>query len=288
MKVLPRTEWTALAEAHRRRAEQWTLPHLARRERATKHPVDDFLWEYYDLRPGRLARWHPGLAVGLADAPEYAQLGGYTTIDDVAVVDPARVERRRPGLQWTRTLLERTATRPPHRGCLGLHEWAMVYRDRAVRHPQLPLRLGDEGTDRVVETHRLSCTHVDAFRFFSGPAAPRNVRALTRADQLATEQPGCLHANMDLYKAAYRLLPFVEATIVLDTFELALDIRRVDMRASPYDVSSLGLEPIPIETSDGKAAYLAHQERFAERAAPLRRRLIDLHDRVLAAVSPPA
>jgi len=278
---LNRAAWTPLAEAHRRRAEQWTIPHLARRTRREKHPVDDFLWEYYDLTPGRLVRWHPGLDVGLDEAPEYAALSGYVERDGAVSVDPARIERRRPGLRWTRELLARTADRPLHRGCFGLHEWAMVYRDRDVRHPQLNLRLGPEGTDRVVESHRMSCTHVDAFRFFTADAAPLNDRPLGRPDQLGAEQPGCLHANMDLYKAAYRLLPFIESTIVLDTFELALDIRRVDMRASPYDVRPLGLDPIAIETADGKAEYLAHQERFADRAGPLRQRLIDLHDQVL-------
>lgn len=284
--VLSRSEWLPLADAHRARAEQWTRPMLARRDRREKHPIEDFLFEYYDLGPGRLERWHPGLGVGLADAPEYAERGGYvsdaTDQGNVVTVDPSRVERRRVGLQWTRELLARTAGRPMHRGCFGLHEWAMVYRDDAVRHPQLDLRLGPAGTDRVVESHRLSCTHVDAFRFFTDPAVPRNERPLARADQLGAEQPGCLHVSMDLYKYAYRLLPFVDAGIVLDTFELALDVRRVDMRASPYDVRPLGLDPIAIETAEGKAEYLSHQERFAERAAPLRRRLIDLHDQVLA------
>ena len=281
--VLTRAEWSALAHAHRQRAEQWTKPHIARRARQQKHPVDDFLFEYYDLSPGRLARWHPGLGVGLADAPEYAALSGYIEHDGVVTVDPSRIERRRRGLQWTRDMLALTAERPLHRGCFGLHEWAMVYRDRDVRHPQLRLRLGDEGTDQVVESHRLSCTHVDAFRFFTAQAMPLNDRHLSRADQVGAEQPGCLHANMDLYKSAYRLMPFTDSAILLDAFELARDIRRVDMRASPYDVREFDLTPIAIETAEGKAEYLSHQERFAELAAPLRHRLIALHDQVLTA-----
>ena len=39
--------------------------------------------------------------------------------------------------------------------------------------------------------------------------------------------------------------------------------------------------PKTAATADGKAEYLAHQERFADRAGPLRQRLIDLHDQVL-------
>ena len=102
----------------------------------------------------------------------------------------------------------------------------------------------------------------------------RNAHQLTRDDQLQFEQPGCVHVTMDLYRLAFRLVPFVESTIVLDAFELALDARRVDMRASPYDVTDLGLDPIPVETSDGKAAYVQEQRRLAALAAPLRERLL--------------
>jgi hypothetical protein len=55
---------------------------------------------------------------------------------------------------------------------------------------------------------------------------------------------------------------------------LAWDVREVDMRASPYDFSDLGLEPIRIETPDGKREYAAQQRAFAERAAPLREGLV--------------
>jgi hypothetical protein len=53
----------------------------------------------------------------------------------------------------------------------------MVYRQppSAVRHATYPLRLGGPGTDEVVETHRITCTHYDAFRFFTDAARPRNV-----------------------------------------------------------------------------------------------------------------
>jgi hypothetical protein len=47
------------------------------------------------------------------------------------------------------------------------------------------------------------------------------------------------------------------------------------MRASPYDFADWGLEPIRIETAEGKREYAAWQRAFAERAAPLRDRLVD-------------
>ncbi|MGJ9414391.1 3-methyladenine DNA glycosylase [Aeromicrobium sp. CF4.19] len=281
MRVLRREEWLPRVEEHRARARRWTTPHLQRSELGVDHPVEDFLFEYYNLSPGRLERWHPGLGVGLLDAPEHASLASYVTADGVSTADPARLPRRRPGLAWTRDLLNRTLQRPAALGCFGLHEWAMVYRTDTVRHPQLPLRLGPEGTADVVDSHRLACTHVDAFRFFTSRAQPLNEDQLHRSDQLDREQPGCLHAGMDLYRIAFRMLPFVEAGIVLDAFELARDIRHTDMAASPYDLGSLDIEPVRIETAQGKAEYVRRQRAFTERAQQLRRRLLALCEDLL-------
>ncbi len=80
---------------------------------------------------------------------------------------------------------------------------------------------------------------------------------------------------MDLYKHAYRLSPMVPSDLVADCFALARDIRVLDMRASPYDFSALGHSPVPVETPAGKQEYAAAQRDFAERGAPLRRRLIE-------------
>ncbi len=59
---------------------------------------------------------------------------------------------------------------------------------------------------------------------------------------------------------------------------LARDIRELDMRASPYDLSDWGYSPVPIETSTGKAQYVAAQRAFTERSQPIRRRLLQLVD----------
>lgn len=281
-RVLTREQWRESAATHAARARVWTDPHLARRSSGQAHPVEDFLWEYYDLSPGGLQRWHPGLDVVLLDAAEYAGLSGYIATPRGVWVDPARLRRRAKGLRWTRDLLARTTEAAPRWGCFGLHEWAMVHGSAAPRHPQLALRLGSEGTDEVVRSHRISCTHVDAFRFFTPAARPLNEFALTRQRQLEHEQPACLHVSMDLYKVAYRLLPFVESSMVLEAFELALDVRRVDMQASPYNVTDFGLEPIAIETPEGKAEYVRRQREFTSRAEPLRSTLLDRVDRLLA------
>ncbi len=75
---------------------------------------------------------------------------------------------------------------------------------------------------------------------------------------------------MDLYKHAFRLTPLVPSELVADCFALAWDIRVLDMRASPYDFVDLGLDPVRIETPEGKQEYVAAQRGFAERGAPLR------------------
>src|SRR5690606_25740656 len=87
-------------------------------------------------------------------------------------------------------------------------------------------------------------------------------------------QPGCLHAGMDIYKWCGKLGPIIPGDLLLDAFELARDIRVVDMQASPYDVSSYGLRAIPIETAEGKREYADRQRAFAERGDGLRERAL--------------
>ena len=177
-------------------------------------------------------------------------------------------------------MLIATASRPAHTGCFGLHEWAMVYRSDETRHPQ-PLRLGGSGTDAVVESHRIACSHFDAFRFFTDDARPLNTLQPGSDDRPLFEQPGCLHAGMDLYKHAFRLTPMICSDLVADCFELAWDIRELDMRAAPYDLAAFGVVPVPIETLEGKQEYAAAQLEFAERGAPLRTRLAEECARLL-------
>ena len=194
----------------------------------------------------------------------------------------AFLDDRGESVRWVRQLLAATAARPAQLGCFGLHEWAMVYREApdGVRHASWPLRLGPAGTDAVVQAHRIRCSHFDAYRFFTPAAAPRNALRPARADTVALEQPGCLHATMDLYKWAYKLTPAVPSGLVVDAFELARDVRGLDMRASPYDLTTLGYEPVRIETAEGRAGYVGAQRSFAERGAGLRARLLDVLDRL--------
>jgi hypothetical protein len=199
--------------------------------------------------------------------------------------DPARLsEVRRAGVTWILGLLRATATRPAAFGCHGLHEWAMVYKQaqEEVRHADWPLRFAPEEIARIVEASTVRCTHFDAFRFFTQEARPLNRVQPERSTIHALEQRGCLHANMDLFKWAAKLLPFAPSELVADAFELARDIREIDMRASPYDLHTLGYEPIAIETPEGRTEYERLQRGFAARGEPIRARLIAVCEAILA------
>ena len=281
MTVLPRAEWTARAAAHADRVDAATAGHRDRRTDGRAHPVEDFLFRYYQHSPAKLRRWHPGPGVVLADAAggEHAAWRDYRLDGpDVSLDLAAFLRRRGEAVAFVRRLLAATLERPPHLGCFGLHEWAMVHRlpEDDLRHDGWPLRLGRSGTDEVLERHTLRCSHADAARFFTGTATPRNTLAPTRERQRELEQPGCLHAGMDVYKWCFKLSPLVPSDLTADAFDLAREIRVLDMQASPYDLRELGYAPVRIETAAGKAEYLERQRGFAERSNALRRRLLDV------------
>ncbi len=286
-RVLRAPEWTERATRHALRADALTAGHRSRRTRGERHVVEDFLYEYYGTRPSLLRRWHPGVGVALLPADDpvpHAAWRWYATAADgtVGLDTGAFTAERGDTVRSVHRLLTATAARPPFLGCFGLHEWAMVYREDRHRHP-LPLRLGRAGTDAVVEDHQIRCTHFDAFRFFTPPARGRNRVLPTRDSRPDLEQPGCLHAAMDCHKWAMKLGPAVPGDLALDCFELARDLRSLDMRASPYDLSSYGWEPIAIESPAGRAAYVSEQRALTERASRSRARLIAVCEAVIGA-----
>ncbi|GAA3039847.1 hypothetical protein GCM10010528_20480 [Gordonia defluvii] len=276
--MLSAAHWSAAAARHRQRIDAVVGDYLTDRRQGGSHPVVDFLFTYYPYRPAQLRRWHPGYGTLLADPPSgahpYAGARGYRGTHGGVTVGHDYLRQRERTLRTTGALLAATAGRPPRFGCFGLHEWAMVYRTDTPRH-RVPLRLGTAGTDAVVEANQLLCSHFDAFRFFAGEARGRNATALTRDTQLDHEQPGCLHATMDLYRVGAKLSPLVDSNLVADAFDLAYRAREVDMRASPYDLADLGYPPIPIETAAGKAMYLREQQAIADAGSGLRDRLLD-------------
>jgi hypothetical protein len=279
VQVLSREQWGRREADHEARVDAATAAHRERRRTGRPHPVEDFLFTYYPFRPAALRRWHPGAGVRLADAAEEprAQWRYYREVDGHVELDTAAyLQSRGESLAFVRRLLSETVRRRAQLGCFGLHEWAMVYRQAAeeVRHRDWPLRLGATETDALVESLQISCSHYDAFRFYTPAARPLNLLQPTRESQVALEQPGCLHAGMDLYKWAMKLAPGLPSELVMDCFDLAREIRELDMRASPYDLSSLGYLPVRIETAAGRAEYAAAQRDFATRGQALRARLL--------------
>ena len=313
--VLAERDWLERQRAHELRVRAWTDPHQARVARGEKHPVYDFLFTYYAFRPAWLRRWHPGPDVALTGEaaraflrwPEYREvkvepdvpIGLASAVGQkpdgaiglrqrqrdrsVIAIDPGALPaHRREFVAWLQRMLAAMQTRPAFFGCYGLHEWAMVYRQtpEEVRHNAWPLRFPPAELAAIVEASAICCSHFDAFRFFTAPARPLNKHQPTRTDTAQLEQRGCLHANMDLYKWAFKLAPFTPSELIADCFELARDVREVDMRASPYDLRALGFTPIAIETPSGRADYERHQRAFAARGEPLRARLIALCGRL--------
>ncbi len=208
-------QWQAAEAAHAARIDDLTAGHRARQPDHRTHPVEDFLFTYYNNPPSRLRRWHPGPGVVLAGAAGMPRAGWthYVTGQDGGVrldLDGYLVARGST-VAFVRELLAATLARSPTLGCFGLHEWAMVHRltGDELRHRGRRLRLGSAGTDEVVQTHQIRCSHFDAHRFFTPTAQPLNALRPNREDQVAMEQPGCLHAGMDVYKWCFKLGPLV-------------------------------------------------------------------------------
>ena len=170
--ILAAEEWTARAAAHEARIDRWTAPHRERRRRGETHPVLDFLFTYYSEPPGRLRRWHPGPDVALG-GPALRTPPGAGTPGRRRHRAPRR--RRLPGRPRRHRPLRPPAARGHRRrarpsaaasACTS-GRWSTA--TGSTRHP-VPLRLGQAGTDAVVEAHPIRCTHFDAFRFFTPDA----------------------------------------------------------------------------------------------------------------------
>lgn len=285
MGAVPREVWEPERRAYLDRVRPWAEARLRRVSRQEKHPVYDFLFEYFSFRPAHLLRWTPGFGRVLAGATrEDVPWAEFERSDAGLSLGAAAFPAQRHGyLRWATTYLEAVAGREPAFGCSGLHEWAMVYRDPNVRHPYVPLRLSHEETDAVVESLPLRCSHYDAYRFFTPQAVPRNRWELTREATTDHDQAGCLHVNMDLYRFAYKIAPFCPSDVVGDAFDVARAAREIDMRASPYDLSSYGFAAISIETAAGRAEYAELQREVFRLGQPVRERLQGVYRGLLAA-----
>jgi hypothetical protein len=282
-----------------------------------KHPVYNFLIEYYGLKgvkgTRRLARWMPAPVANesmLLEGASEEDLGSllhmrgasmendgilYSPADFFGKGDATRKEdavRAATPFLWYRSILKNTAEAEPVLHCFGLHEWAMQYMPEGAPIPpsakyqgHLPLRVDRQVINETLERKGVSCTHVDALRFFAPAAGPLNHHGakLERIDQLRMEQPGCMHAQMDLLKICLRLSPFCDAELLQRVLEVSLAARRLDVAASPYDNSSYGITPVPVETSEGRAQYKKEQIAIMLAAAPIRLDLLRAYDIFLQA-----
>lgn len=280
--TIHKSVWQPLATEYEREVKQWTEPFRHRRLTEDSHPINDFLFVYYQYSSRKLEQWHPGVGTILAGVGEgdralppkyYSQNEAGNWFCDLAKLKEKDVSR----LVWIVDLLKRTQDRKPNFSCLGLHEWAMVYHGHEVRHEKTTkLRLSQDEVDAIVQSRPLTCTHFDAFRFFSIDAKPLN-RVMPEPDVInrpILEQPACIHANMDLYKWAFKAMPWIGSEILLECFYLAIEARAMDMRASPYDLKKYeDCPPIKIETAAGRAEYEREQRIIADKAKPLRKKL---------------
>ncbi|MBL0937673.1 MAG: 3-methyladenine DNA glycosylase [Gemmatimonadaceae bacterium] len=286
-KLLTTAEWQARALTHMERVQQWTRPNRERRSRGEVHPVYDFLFQYYSYSGGRLERWHPDRHERLVDSPEARERFSaptYEATDGVIQRSASALTASERGtLEQTLHLLSSTRDRSPNFGCFGMHEWAMVYGGHDIRHAgTAPLRLPQVEIDALVESRPVACSHFDAFRFFAPAAQPMNRIPLAWATRYAAEQPGCIHANMDLYRWAYTSMPWIGSDLLWGCFDLAMKLRVLDMQAGPYDLRAFGFEPVRIETAEGRDEYQQRQRELSVRASTLRTELINAVSAILA------
>ncbi len=269
-------EWRAEKAAYEQAVDEITEPYLEQKSRQRTDPVMDFMFTYYSFSPSRLHNWSPGTGTLLEEASEDSafQDDAYARSGKDIYLDPALFPvRKLRGLRWMISLLEAVENRPPNLNCCGMHEWAMVYETDDIRHPAFPLRLSRHEIKQLVDSHPVNCTHFDAFRFFTPAARPLNTHHLSRESMIENEQPGCLHANMDLYKWCYKQNPWISGELLLDCFRLACKARVLDMKAGPYDLREIGYDPVCIETEEGRKEYKKQQAGIWHEAAPLRKEL---------------
>lgn len=285
--IIPESLWTKWESSHHQYCAELLAGYKKTRDSGRIHPIFHFLFTYYRASPGKLATWSPGMGYLLENAhlsrsylrtPSrwngyslHTQDGVTGLVVDLDVVNP-HIPQRLAKILHKCALMQQ---RPTYTGCFGLHEWAMVYQPdpNESPHQPAPFRLDAERREEIVRTLGLRCTHFDAFRFFTRAAEPHNHQFLTSANGLEFDQPGCTHATMDSYRWCYELAPLISSNLLMNAFDIARDARIVDMQGSPYDVQDWGINPILIETSEGRTEFAEQQQRLAARAGRIRQSL---------------
>ncbi len=279
--------WKVRREAYLQLVRPWAEDRVMRSRNHKRHPVYDFMFDYYSFRPAHLLRWTPGFGVTLEGATKLDVEWAQFSLTELGLELQAQAfpAHRIEYLHWCIEYLETVSERVPLYSCYGLHEWAMVYKSDELRYSNIPCRLGSVCTDQLVEELPIRCTHYDAYRFFTKDAMPLNRTNLEREQVMSNDQPACLHVNMDSYKFAYKIAPFCPSDLVGDAFVLAVAAREIDMRASPYDLTAFGVTPIKIETIEGRAEYVELQKDLFLQGQAVRKRLLEVYRALLQTVS---
>lgn len=284
---IQQADWQSSRQNHKKKVDDLLNTYLKHREHQARNPILDFLFEYYSFAPSKLKAWSPGTGVLLLNARScFGYLSEAEFIENHVYLEINNFPSQRiNSIQWILDLLKITLSQPPHWGCFGMHEWAMVYKANSVRHSYLPLRFSRKEINNFVDSMPLSCTHYDAFRFFTREAKPKNNHDLGRSTFRKYEQPGCIHTNMDLYKWAYKMYPWISSNTILEAFLLALKARKIDMRASPYKLDAYHLSPIKVETKNGRVEYIRQQKMIFEKSIPVRKKLIKEYENLLTCLA---
>jgi len=280
--TVPEETWRQRLSAHQETFSLFFSEQVHRRSQGRKNPTLDFLFEYYGFPPAQFLRWSPGFGVLLTGSgvKRFLTNQRFVECERGVTLSIEKLAGRRDSLRWILKLLEACRDRPPFYGCFGKHEWALIHHSKLI-HPGFDLRVAREGIAGYLESTALRCSHYDAFRFFSNEAQGLNDQRLTDQGIIDQEQPGCLHTNMDLYRWAYKLSPWVSSELLARAFTLAHEARVIDSGSSPYDLTATGVQPLPIETEAGRQAFVTSQQRIHEKARPIRADLIAAYRRVL-------
>lgn len=290
--MMSQREWERRARRHEALVGPYADAFVRKRSVRECDAVHDFLFRYYNCSPMKLRQWVPSYAMRLEMGKGWEEtwpwLNGYWFMIEEGLlrVNLAKLQDSgREMIVFVEKLCQAIVDRTPRFGCFGLHEWAMIYRAKEIRHEGHRLRLSPEKVAAFVESQTLCCTHYDAYRFFTEEARPLNILQPALSTRLVHEQGGCVHANMDLYKWATKLWPWIGSDFIAKAFLLAVTGRELDMRASPYDLRAQGYEPICIETEAGRKQYQREQQAYAEQAALLRQELLEFCHSLKAAIS---
>jgi len=284
-------EWTMRAKQHAELMNPVVDSFLKKRGLQIKDAVHDFLFTYYNFSTSKLKQWVPSiddvLVVNNTFRKEYFWLSDhwYHLNGNLLSLKLESIPKSSlQAAQFIANLCDNISNKTPRFNCFGLHEWAMVYKSsqETIRHQGHRLRLSADELAHFVESQKICCSHYDAYRFFTKEARPLNTITPSLETRLDMEQAGCLHANMDLYKWATRLWPWIGSDFIAKTFFLTLRARELDMRASPYDLTDEGYTPICIETEEGRAEYKQEQQLIAEASVELRQLLSAFCKRLIA------